>query len=603
MLEPSSDLSQAFRTAVDHHVAGDLEGAAAAYRDILLVAPAHAGALHLLGVVNGQRGDHWTALDLIQQALRYDPRSPEAHYNLGFNLGQLGDFIQASECYRHALALKPDYYEAINNLGHALGELGLWTEAAEQFRNLIALMPNHAPAHNNLGNALLNQRRLPNAVQAYRQALEINPNYSTAHSNLLFALNHDPGIELAQLFAEHKNWATAHAPPAENPRVKNGIKNETSRCLRVGYVSGDFWDHAVCSSFELLLEHHDRGKVEVHCYSNHHRSDAVTRRLQKHSEHWATIAEEDNATAAARIRRDKIDLLVDLSGHTARNRLQLFALKPAPLQVTWLGYPNTTGLHTIDYRVTDRIADPEGHADQLHTESLVRLDRCFLCYRPPNDAPLITLPPARSLGHVTFGSFNNLTKVTANVIRVWSRILHSVPGSRLLLKSRQLADSAIQRELLAEFALAGITPDRLLFRPRTISKAGHMADYGQMDVALDTFPYNGTMTTNEALWMGVPVVTIRGNRHAARVGASLLTAVGLNDLIATDEDHYVSLATAIGHDIERLSCIRANLRDRMRHSELCVGSQFASAIENVYREMWLAWCNSRFSHGPNSTRL
>jgi protein O-GlcNAc transferase len=570
-----------------------LDGAAAAYREILSIAPTHSGALHLLGVVSGQRGDHWTALDLIQQSLRHAPDMPEAHYNMGFNLERLGDFIQAGECYRRALAFKPDYGEAINNLGHALGELGLWTEATEQFRHLIALKPDYAPAHNNLGNALLNQRRLADAVQSYRRALEINPNHSAAHSNLLFAFNHDPDLGPERIFLEHQNWARAHAPPPDHARVNNGGTRESNRRLRVGYVSGDFWDHAVAASFEILLEHHDRQQFEIHCYSNHHRNDAVTRRLRQLSDHWATIVEENDATAAERIRRDEIDLLVDLSGHTARNRLQLFAGKAAPVQITWLGYPNTTGLQAMDYRITDRIADPEGTADQLHTERLVRLNRCFLCYRPPEDAPPVAATPARNRGYITFGSFNNLTKLTVDTIRVWCRILQAVADSKLFLKSRQLADPAMQRELLAEFSLAGIEPDRILFSRRTLSKTEHLAAYGQMDLALDTFPYNGTMTTNEAMWMGVPVVTLRGNRHAARVGASLLTAVGLEELIANDEEHYASLAVAIGQDIERLSHIRTGLRNRMRQSALCDGPRFASAMEGAYRDMWLAFCRDR----------
>ena len=305
MIEVWSDLSQRFRAAVDDHLAGDLEGAAGTYRDILTVAPSHAGALHLLGVVSGQRGDHWTALDLIRQALRSDPDSPEAHYNLGFNLQQLGDFVQASASYRRALKLKTDYPEARNNLGNVLGELGLWSEATAQLRHLLALQPNHASAYNNIGNALLNQRRVGEAVQAYRRALELNPTHAAAHSNLLFALNHDPNLEPEGVFAEHERWAAAHASSVENPHADERFTEEPLRRLRVGYVSGDFWDHAVCASFELLLEHHDRSRFEVYCYANHRRCDAVTRRLNAKSEHWATIAERPDGLAAERIRRDR----------------------------------------------------------------------------------------------------------------------------------------------------------------------------------------------------------------------------------------------------------------------------------------------------------
>jgi protein O-GlcNAc transferase len=337
------------------------------------------------------------------------------------------------------------------------------------------------------------------------------------------------------------------------------------------------------------LEHHDRGRVEIFCYSNHYRVDEVTQRLKEKSDHWAAIVSESDALAAERIRHDKIDILVDLSGHTARNRLKLFALKPAPLQVTWLGYPNTTGLRAIDYRVTDRVTDPQGRVDRLHTERLARLNRCFLCYRPPDDAPAVGPIPARTADHVTFGSFNNLTKITSEVVRAWSRILSSVSGSRLFLKARQLADERIREELIAQFSAQGIIADRLRLSPTIVSQAEHLGAYSRVDIGLDTFPYNGTTTTCEALWMGVPVISLAGSCHAGRVGSSLLQAVALDELIAPDEDSYVCRAVALAQDRDGLERFRAGLRERMRRSELCDGPAFAAAMENVYREMWLAW--------------
>ena len=587
----SDDPSRAFRAAVESHLAGDLDGAARAYREILSALPAHAGALHLLGVVHGQRGDHWAALDLIRRALTHDCSSPEAHHNLGFNLERLGDFAQASESYRRALALRPDYLEARNNLGNVLGELGRWSEATEQYRQILSFKPDHAPAWNNLGNALLNQRRIDEAIDAYRRALALDPAHSAAHSNLLFALNHDHGVDAEQLFAEHELWATAHAPPIGSLAADDANARAAERRLRIGYVSGDFWRHPVSAFFEALLDNHDRGRVEIFCYSDHFRVDEVTQRLEEKSDHWAAIASESDALAAQRIRHDKIDILVDLSGHTARNRLKLFALRPAPLQVTWLGYPNTTGLRAIDYRVTDGVADPRGRADRLHTERLARLNRCFLCYRPPDDAPAAGPSPARATGYVTFGSFNNLTKMTSEVVRVWSRILSSVSGSRLFLKARQLADERIREEMIALFSAQGVVADRLRLSPTIVSRTEHLRAYSGVDIGLDTFPYNGTTTTCEALWMGVPVVSLEGSCHAGRVGASLLKAAGLDEWIAQDEDSYVRRAVALAQDRDALDRFRAGARERMRRSELCDGPAFAAAMENAFRAMWGAWRN------------
>jgi predicted O-linked N-acetylglucosamine transferase (SPINDLY family) len=494
----SKDLSQAFRAAVDSHLAGNLDAAAAAYREILSVSPTHPGALHLLGVLSGQQGDHRTALDFISQALRYDPQLPEAHYNLGFNLERLGDFVQASESYRRALALAPNYAEAHNNLGNVLGELGLWSAAVGHYERVQSLTPTDASAYNNLGTAFLNQCCYAAAADAYRRALDLKPDHSEAHSNLLLALNYDPSVGSNRIFAEHQAWGEAHAASLERPMHANS--RDSDRRLRVGYVSGDLWRHAVSAFFEPLLDSHDRTEFEVFCYANSLRHDETTQRLKANADHWTSIAGQDDRAVAERIRNDAIDILVDLSGHTARNRLKLFGLKPAPVRITWLGYPNTTGLRAMDYRITDLVADPPGEADRLHAERLMRLQRSFLCYRPPQDAPPPAPLPARAAGYVTFGSFNTLAKVTADSVRVWSRILRAVPESRLYLKARALRDPHMQKKFASLFVQFGIEPGRLAMMPLVISQREHLGSYDRMDVALDPFPYNGTTTICEALW-------------------------------------------------------------------------------------------------------
>lgn len=592
------DLQQAFRAAVERHHSGNLDGAAAAYRAILSAEPAHAGALHLLGVIDGQRGEHRTALAWIAESLRHDPLSPEAHHNLGFNFERLGDFAQARDCYRRALALRPDYVEAANNLGNVLGELGHWSEAIEHYERALARDRANAAAYNNLGNAFLNRRGPGEAVAAYRRSLELRPDHAETHSNLLLALNYDPGVEPRRLFAEHRRWAAAHAPRLAMNDPPSAGNAAPDRRLRIGYVSGDFWRHAIAAFFEPLIAHHDRSQFEVFCYANNLRVDEVTRRLMAAADHWVSIAGIGDSQAADGIRRDGIDILVDLSGHTARNRLTLFGLRPAPVQVTWLGYPNTTGLDAMDYRLTDRIADPEGESDEIYTEQLVRLERAFVCYRPPDQAPPVSAPPARNAAHVTFGSFNSLIKITPDVVRLWSRILAAVPESRLFLKARQLADCETRTELLSRFARHDIAVGRVDLVPMVIAKAEHLDMYRHVDLALDPFPYNGATTTCEALSMGVPVIVLRGKRHAARVGASLLTAVGLEELIAEDEDGYLERAIGLARDPGRLADLRGGLRDAMRRSPLCDAADFSAAVERAYRSMWQASASRKCGPKP-----
>jgi len=312
----------------------------------------------------------------------------------------------------------------------------------------------------------------------------------------------------------------------------------------------------------------------------------VTARLRAHADHWRNIIGLSDDDAADRVRRDRIDILVDLTGHTGRNRMLLFARRPAPVQVTWLGYANTTGLSGMDYRLTDALADPPGESDAVHSETLVRLPDGFLCFGPPDDAPDVAAAPFHAAGHVTFGSFNSLAKLTADVIATWARILQQLPDSRLLLKSRPFADESVQARVLRLFAEHGIEGGRIALLARIPSTRDHLAAYGRLDIALDTFPYNGTATTSEALWMGVPVVTLAGAVHAARVGVSLLTAVGLEALVADEPDAYVEKAVELAGDTHRRAELRGTLRQRLIDSSLCNAVEFTRNLEETYRWMW-----------------
>jgi predicted O-linked N-acetylglucosamine transferase (SPINDLY family) len=320
-------------------------------------------------------------------------------------------------------------------------------------------------------------------------------------------------------------------------------------------------------------------------------------------DHWRPIIGLSNRAIADQVRQDGIDILVDLAGHTAENRLPVFAYKPAPVQVTWLGYPGTTGMPVMDFRLTDDIADPPGEADKYHSETLVRLPQGFLCYGPPEDAPDVSGLPARQNGHITFGSFNNLPKINPEVIALWSRLLDQVAGSRLLLKSKQFTDEYIRQRFLDLFSACGIAAERLTLLPRVDSTVGHLAIYHQVDIGLDPFPYNGTTITCEALWMGVPVITLRGDRHAGRVGASILTRMGLEDLVSESQDQYVETGIKLAKDMNSIENLRTNLRSRMQSSDLCDGRSFARIIEISFQKLWQNCCqdndqNELIANGP-----
>jgi predicted O-linked N-acetylglucosamine transferase (SPINDLY family) len=391
------------------------------------------------------------------------------------------------------------------------------------------------------------------------------------------------------IFKEHLRWAERHAEPLARLIRPHANSRDPDRVMRVGYVSGDLWEHAVSFFFEGLLASHNPSQVEVFCYADVMRPDATTERLRGLAPRWRDIARRNDDEVAQMVREDGIDILVDLAGHSTGNRLQVFARKPAPVQVTYIGYPHTTGMRAMDYRIVDAITDPPG-ADTTHTERLVRLSRPFLCYRPAADAPEVGALPADGAGHVTFCSFNALAKIRRPTVELWGRVLAAVPESRMILKAPRLQDEAPRGAIRGWFKEAGIAADRVEFVAGTKGFLEHLAVYGRADIGLDTFPYHGTTTTCEAMWMGVPVVTRAGGAHRSRVGVSLLTAVGLADLVAATPEEFVSKAAALAGDRERLRGLRAGFRERMRASALMDCAGLARAVEEAYRNMWRSWC-------------
>ena len=405
--------------------------------------------------------------------------------------------------------------EAYNNHGAALIAAGRLHDAAAAFGRACAIQPDNAVAWANFGSTLKWLGRVREAIDALRRALELQPDSADAHTSLFFALHCVDEITPEALFAEHTRWAAMHAAPPATSVPPHDNNRDPDRRLRVGLVSRDFREHPVAHFLLPLLRNRDAARFELICFSDTPAGDAMTRQIRSLVEEWHEISDRSHDDAATLVRAQRIDVLIDLAGHTGRNRLLMFARKPAPVQVTYLGYPNTTGMSQMDYRITDAIADPPGESDRLHTEKLIRLPTCAWCYEPPADAPAV---PARR-GAVRFGSFNNFAKVSPRAVELWSQVLRAAPNTTLGLKSTGLDEPATQAEIRSRFAAHGIAPQRIEFLGHTANFSQHLSAYNAIDIALDPIPYNGTTTTCEALWMGNPVVTLAGRTHVARVGA------------------------------------------------------------------------------------
>lgn len=463
--------------------------------------------------------------------------------------------------------------------------------------NMICEKETNAIALNNKGGQLLSQGMAKEAIDQYQMALVLAPEKPFIQSNYLYALNYQSTPDMKKIFAAHKKFGEFHENVAakstalQSPITSNALSNAATnaqRPLRIGYVSSDFRHHAVSHFIEPVLAAHDKNKFQLFAYYHHTVVDDMTKRIQSHVTHWRSLVGKSDADIAAMIRADGIDILIDLAGHTATNRLPMFARKPAPLQVTWLGYPNTTGLSTMDYRITDAFADPPGMTDAFHTEKLHRMPETFSCYSAPNDAPTVAPLQAKRTGRVTFGSFNNFAKITAEVITVWSNILKRIPTATLFLKYKDLESVPMTQYIHHQFMTRGVLVSQLRIQGDDASHVEHMARYNNIDIALDPFPYNGTTTTLDALWMGVPVITLAGASHVGRVGVSQMSNLGLQELIAKNQDDYVNIAVELAGNIEKLSALRDGMRERMLASPLMNVERFTRNLEQGYEQMWAA---------------
>ena len=564
------------------------EDAARVYKTVLRLRPDDARTHSNLGGTLKGLGQLDSAVAAFRTAILIAPDYAEAYSNLGLTLKALGQFDDAVIACRAAVRIKPNYAEAYSNLGLTLKDMGRLDDAVAAFNMVIRLKPDYAEAYSNLGIALQAQGRLDDAIAAFRTSIRLKPDFDEAYSNLLMALHYGTGIGGDAILAEARRFAERFERHARDRRFANAAN--PARRLRIGYVSADFREHSVAWFLEPVLLAHNHREFEVFCYSAVARPDSVTKRFQGLADHWRNAVGLSDEALAKAIRQDSIDILVDLGGHTADNRLAVFARKPAPIQVSWLGYPGTTGLAAMDYRLVDSVTDPDCDGADQASETLFRLPDGFLCYGPPDEVQEPAV--ARRLDTpVTFGSFNNPAKLSRATLDAWAALLVRLPNARLLLKGSALDDAATCIRFLDALSERGVAKDRIELVGYLPSSAEHLALYRRIDVALDPFPYNGTTTTCEALWMGIPVVSLRGNRHSGRVGASLLTRVGLEELIARDVEDYVQIAATLAADGERLDGLRRSLRQRMAASPLCDGPAFTRKLEAAFRTMWQTWCD------------
>jgi len=611
----------ALQTAIQHHQNGRLPQAQALYQHILQADPSHPDALHLLGLIEHQQGDSATAIALIQKAIKARPADPAFHFNLGVLYLDLVQPERAIACFRQTLLRQPDSVDALFALGNALKGQRHFGEAVEIYRRGLVHQPNNARAHSNLGfslhslnkpdeaiasyrqallldpaiaglntllgDLLLGQGHLDEAVASYRQALELEPDNANARSALLFAMQSLSTCPPAELFGEHQRYAARFEAPLKPFWQPQPNSRDPERRLKVAYVSGDFCNSSVAYFLEPILTCHDKSRFEIYGYHNFTVHDSGTDRIAAKVDHFVVCTDLSDEQLAQRIRADGIDILVDLSGHTARNRLPVFARKPAPVQATYIGYPGSTGLTCIDYRISDPWQDPVGLTERYHSETLVRIAG-GMAFAPDSNAPAVNALPALSSGELVLACLNNLSKVNPAVINLWARILQALPQARLMLGN--VMNKGIRQRLLDLFSQAGIGPERLLLQPR-VGMDEYLALHHQIDIALDPFPYNGGTTTMHSLWMGVPVIALAGEQPVARLCAAHLSRVGLTEFVCQSEDEYLQCAVKFANDLPALDAVRQSLRARMTAPE-CQSATITRQLEAAYRSMWRTWCNA-----------
>ena len=586
-LEPSPAQIEAVVRLFNNNDYAEAEQAA----EHLTVAYPHSGfGWKALGSLYGRQGQIYQALPCLQKAVALCPNDFETHSNLGSVLREFGQWEEAIAHCRQALDLKPDFAEAHYNLSTALHDIQQWDKAIDHCRLALNIKPDYPDVYNNLGNILKNIGQLTQAISSYQKALYIKPDYIAAHTNLLLAMNYTATYSPSECLEKSRQYGHNVAQKVGTSFSTLWHPTQLER-LRIGLVSGDLKNHPVGYFLESLLTHLDPAQIELIAYPTWHLEDELTTRLKPHFTAWKPLIGLNDETAARAIHSDGVHILFDLSGHTGHNRLPVFAWKPAPVQVSWLGYFATTGVTAIDYLLGDPYVLPSEEESHF-TEQVWRLPETYLCFTPPDVVLEVESLPALSSGVITFGCFNNLAKMNDAVIALWAQVLQSVLGSRLFLKTFQLQDLTVCETIRQRFSAQGIAPDRIILEsasPRTEL----LAAYNRVDIALDPFPYPGGVTSVEALWMGVPVLTRRGDRFLSHIGESIAHNAGLTDWIAADDDNYVTKAVAHTANLQRLSTLRAGLRQQVLASPLFDAPRFARHFEAALWGMWKTWQNQQ----------
>ena len=527
------------------------------------------------------------AMDAYRSAIRVRSDFFEAHSALGLNLWRMNKFKEAKYSFGKALALNPDHANTHNNLGLALQGLGILDEAISSYENALRVEPDLAEAHNNLGLALQDLCKLDDAVRRYQKAASIKPDYSAAYSNLLMAEQYRPSQDAETLYKLHCKWDQYYGRAFHADWPKHVNTPDPDRRLRVGLLSADFRRHPVGYFLVGFLKHLPTETIERIIYCDN-TSDDLTEAIKEDSDKWCYVGNVSDSDLASAIFGDRIDILVDLAGHSANNRLPVFSRKPAPVQVTWAGYPGTTGLSSIDYLISDQYSTYAGE-EEFCTEKVVRMPHGWLCYQPPDYAPTINALPYEKNGFVTFASFNNPAKLNTELILTWCKVLASVANSRMLIKYKGVDSPSNLERLTSLFETQGISKSRFTLE----GQSPHdelLRRYTDADIALDPFPYSGGLTTLEALWMGVPVITMAGETFAGRHSLSHLSNMGLQELVAHNTEQYVELSERLARHPKKLAALRAGLREQMTKSPICDVQKFANDFSIIMRETWKNWC-------------
>lgn len=580
-------IHQAFELAAQYHSAGKLKEAEQLYRQILTQYPSHIDSIHNLGLIAHQTGRNEIAVDLLRRAVALRPTDAEAYNNLGLTFRDMGQLDQAVAAYRRAIQLQPTLAQARSNLANALNDQGQIDDAIAAYRQAIALQPRYAEAFLNLANVYRDQGQHDEAIDAYRHAIALAPGNIDAHDRLVFTLNYHPAYDDRAIAAELAQWNRRHAEPLKKFLAPHLNDRNPDRPLRIGYISPDFREHANAQFTVPVLAHHDHRNFHIACYAHVPKPDAVTARIKSCADLWRSTVGLSDEQLAAQIRHDQIDILVDLTMHMPANRLLVFARKSAPVQVTWLAYPATTGLTTIDCRLSDPYLDPPGMDESVYSEQTIRLPDTFWCYDPLVDQDIsVNSLPAEVTGFVTFACLNNFWKVSDETLSLWSQVLRQVENCRLLLlappgKTRQFTLDRLKNQ--------GIDPARVELVPRQ-PRQWYLELYHRIDIGLDTFPYNGHTTSLDSFWMGVPVVSLVGRRAVSRAGWCQLTNLGLTELAAHSPEQFVRIAVDLAGDLPRLAEMRGALRQKIEQSPLMDAPKFARNLEAAYRRMWQTWC-------------